>query len=47
MRMTFLDDRTRAEDQWVPGLGFLRRDGFNFLPSIVRLEEILSGALKT
>ena len=35
-----------GQDQWVPGLGYIYRNGFNFLPSIVRLEELLSGTLK-
>jgi hypothetical protein len=33
-------------DKWIPGLGYLQRNGTNFLPAIVRLEEILSGTLK-
>lgn len=30
-------------DQYVEGLGWISRNGKNFLPAIVRLEEILSG----
>lgn len=35
-----------CQDQWVQGLGYIYRNGSNFLPSIVRLEELLSGTLK-
>lgn len=37
----------RGQDQWVQGLGYIYRNGFNFLPSIIRLEEILSGTRTT
>jgi hypothetical protein len=29
-----------------PGRGYIQRDGFNFLPAIVRLAELLNGTLK-
>ena len=35
-----------AQDQRVQGLGFIYRRGFNFLPTLVRLEELLSGKYK-
>ena len=35
-----------GQDQWVRGLGYIFRDGVNFLPAIVRLEELLNGTLK-
>jgi len=47
MKITFLNEnRQQDPDQWVPGLGYIQRDGSNFLPAIVRLEELLSGTLK-
>lgn len=36
-------DKEGHNDQYVKGLGWISRNGENFLPSIVRLEEILSG----
>ena len=44
--MFFKGKDLRGQDQWVPGLGYIHRNGSNFLPSIVRLEELLSGTLK-
>ena len=45
-RVVFGERMRVGQDQWVPGLGYIYRNGFNFLPSIVRLEELLSGTLK-
>lgn len=36
-------DKERCDDQYIKGLGWISKNGNNFLPSIVRLEEILSG----
>lgn len=36
-------DKREPPDQKVDGLGYISRDGENFLPAIVRLEELLSG----
>ena len=33
-------------DQMIDGLGYISRNGENFLPAIVRLEELLSGTLR-
>lgn len=38
--------RANNNDQYIEGLGWISRNGKNFLPSIVRLEEILSGKMK-
>lgn len=35
--------REEYNDQYIEGLGWISKNGENFLPSIVRLEEILSG----
>ena len=44
--ITYDNDDRCGQDQWVRGLGYIERNGSNFLPAIVRLEQILSGALK-
>ena len=47
MKIIFFDSNDRCgQDQWVQGLGYIYRNGSNFLPAIVRLEELLSGSLK-
>jgi len=47
MKITFLSENRQQDlGQWIPGLGYIQRDGSNFLPAIVRLEELLSGTLK-
>ena len=47
MKITFLNkNRQQDPDQWIPGLGYIQRNGSNFLPAIVRLEELLSGREK-
>ncbi|MFB0543723.1 MAG: hypothetical protein ACETVR_02970 [Candidatus Bathyarchaeia archaeon] len=47
MKIMFFDGSDRCgQDQWVQGLGYIHRNGSNFLPAIVRLEELLSGTLK-
>ena len=46
MKIMFFDGKDRdGQDQWVQGLGYIKRNGFSFLPAIVRLEELLSGTL--
>jgi hypothetical protein len=45
--ITFDGNDLCSQDQWVRGLGYIKRNGSNFLPAIVRLEELLSGTLKT
>jgi len=44
--ITFDDNDQCGQDQWVQGLGYIKKNGSNFLPAIVRLEELLSGTLK-
>ena len=36
-------EEEKPKDQYIKGLGYLSRNGENFLPSIVRLQEILDG----
>lgn len=46
MKMIFESNDRCGQDQWVQGLGYIEKNGHNFLPAIVRLEQILSGVLK-
>ena len=44
MKVIFKEEEDQCgTDQWGPGLGYLQRNGFNFLPVIVKLEELLIG----
>jgi len=36
-------EEEKSKDQYIKGLGYLSRNGEDFLPSIVRLQEILDG----
>ena len=48
MKIIFFDgENAYLPDQKVPGLGYIQRNGSNFLPALIRLEELLSGTLKT
>ena len=47
MKIILLDNNQSSQDQWVQGLGYIYRNGSNFLPSIVRLEELLSGTFSS
>jgi hypothetical protein len=44
--MFFNKEDQYSPEQKVPGLGYIQRHGSNFLPAIIRLEELLSGTLK-
>ena len=47
MKMIVFYGKNRSgPDQRVPGLGYIYRNGVNFLSAIVRLEELLSGTYK-
>jgi len=36
-------EKSKSKDQYLNGLGYISRNGEDFLPSIVRLQEVLDG----
>jgi hypothetical protein len=47
MKVMFFDgENYKGPDQRVKGLGYINKNGKNFLPAILRTEEFLSGKLK-
>ena len=39
-------EEEKSKDQYINGLGYISRNGENFLPSIVRLQEVLDGKFR-
>jgi len=44
--MNVEEKKQNIPDRCIPELGYLQRDGSNFLPAIVRLDELLSRTFK-